>query len=138
MKTKIYPIVYPNSLRRYRKEAGLRQLDVARLIGLEGSTERLSKWENGAADPNIDNLFRLLALYKTTPQELYPEKWQANQCLESGKYAQAIADSKKEGDTAGVTGTPKGFILKNGKIVATIDGAESWTTVKPKIDSALR
>jgi transcriptional regulator with XRE-family HTH domain len=77
MKTKIWPIVYPNSLRKHRKAAGLRQLDVARLIGLEGSTERISKWENGAADPNIENLFRLLMLYKVSPQELYPEMWQA-------------------------------------------------------------
>ncbi len=61
-----------------------------------------------------------------------------DKCLDENKYAQAVADSKTEGDKAGVTGTPKGFILKNGKIVATIDGAESWTTVKPKIDGALK
>jgi protein-disulfide isomerase len=61
-----------------------------------------------------------------------------NQCLESNKYAQAVADSKTEGDKAGVTGTPKGFILKDGKVVSTIDGAESLSTVKPKIDAALQ
>ena len=76
MKTKLYPIVYPNSLRRYRKAAGMRQLDVACALGLNGC-ERISKWENGAADPNVDNLFRLLVLYKVTPRELYPGKWQA-------------------------------------------------------------
>ncbi|MFA6076882.1 MAG: DsbA family protein [Candidatus Paceibacterota bacterium] len=61
-----------------------------------------------------------------------------DQCLDGNKYAQAVADSKTQGTEAGVTGTPKGFILKDGKIVGTIDGAESWTTVKPKIDSALK
>ena len=61
-----------------------------------------------------------------------------NQCLSTGKYAQTVADSKTEGTTAGVTGTPKGFILKNGKVVATIDGAEPWSMVQPKIDSALK
>lgn len=61
-----------------------------------------------------------------------------NQCLISNKYAQAVADSKTEGDNAGVTGTPKGFILKNGKIVSTIDGAEPLSSVKPKIDAALQ
>lgn len=94
MKTKIYPIVYPNSLHKYRKAAGLRQFDVARLIGLEGSTERLSKWENGAADPNIDNLFRLLALYKTTPEELYPEKWQAIVNPSSSSTAEAVSEER--------------------------------------------
>jgi len=47
-------------------------------------------------------------------------------------------DSKAEGVNAGVTGTPKGFILRDGKIVATVDGAESWTTVKQKLDNALK
>ncbi len=59
-------------------------------------------------------------------------------CLDESKYAQAIENSKAEGIQAGVTGTPKGFILKNGKVVSTVDGAESWTTIKPKIDSALK
>ena len=49
-----------------------------------------------------------------------------------------VADSKDEGLNAGVTGTPKGFILKDGKISSTIDGAESYETVKLKIEAALR
>ena len=61
-----------------------------------------------------------------------------DKCLDSNKYAQAVADSKAEGIKDGINGTPKGFILVNGKTVATIDGAESWTTVKPKIDAALK
>lgn len=61
-----------------------------------------------------------------------------NECLDGNKYAQAVLDSKSEGDRAGITGTPRGFILKNGKIVATIDGAESLSTVQPKIENALQ
>lgn len=61
-----------------------------------------------------------------------------DKCLDESKYAQAVADSKNEGLTAGVTGTPKGFILKDGKISSTIDGAESYETVKQKIDAALK
>lgn len=80
------------------------------------------------SDPNLKTFAKDLGLDTTT----------FNQCLDSGKYTQAVADSKTEGTTAGITGTPKGFILRNGKIVGTIDGAESWTTVKPKIDSALK
>ncbi len=58
-------------------------------------------------------------------------------CLDSGKYTQAIADSKAEATTAGVNGTPKGFILRDGKIINTIDGAEPFATVKQKIDDVL-
>ena len=34
-----------------------------------------------------------------------------NQCLSTGKYAQVVANSKNEASTAGVTGTPKGFLV---------------------------
>lgn len=61
-----------------------------------------------------------------------------NKCFDNGKYTQAVEDSKNEGSNAGVSGTPKGFILKDGKIVSTIDGAESYTRVKPKIEAALK
>lgn len=59
-------------------------------------------------------------------------------CLDSGKHAQAVLDQTTEGQGAGVTGTPKGFIMRDGKVVATIDGAEPFGTVKAKIDSALK
>jgi protein-disulfide isomerase len=61
-----------------------------------------------------------------------------DKCLDEGKFTQAVADTKAEASRAGVTGTPKGFILKDGKIFATIDGAESLSTVKEKIDAALK
>ncbi len=61
-----------------------------------------------------------------------------NKCLDGSKYAQAVADSRTEGTKAGVQGTPKGFILKDGKIVSTIDGAEPLSLVKQKIDAALK
>lgn len=61
-----------------------------------------------------------------------------DQCLDENKYAQAIEDSKNEGINIGVNGTPKGFILKDGSVINTIDGAESLSTVKQKIDSALK
>lgn len=61
-----------------------------------------------------------------------------DKCLDENKYAQAVVDSRNESIDAGLTGTPKGFIIKDGKIVGTIEGAESYVTVKPKIEKALR
>jgi protein-disulfide isomerase len=61
-----------------------------------------------------------------------------DKCLDSDQYAQAIADSNKEGANAGISSTPKGFILLNGKVVSTIDGAEPYYMVKEKIDQALK
>jgi len=74
MKMKLYPIVYPNSLRRHRKAAGLRQREVARALNLNGC-ERISKWENGAAVPKPRSLLMLAALYRVPPQELFDEMY---------------------------------------------------------------
>lgn len=62
----------PNSLRFYRKQAGLRQVDVAAKLGFT-SYDRISHWEKGSAFPSVTNLFRLSALYKVPAQELYGE-----------------------------------------------------------------
>jgi len=61
-----------------------------------------------------------------------------NQCLDSGKYEKFIIDSVNKANIAGVRGTPKGYILKNGKVVSTIEGAESAAMVKAKLDAALK
>lgn len=53
-------------------KAGLRQVDVASLIGLDFA-DRLSRWENGQAMPNVVNLFHLAAIYKVTPKDLYQD-----------------------------------------------------------------
>ncbi len=61
-----------------------------------------------------------------------------DQCLTSSKYQQAVLDSKAEGDAAGVTGTPKGFIMVDGKVVSTIDGDLPLAQVQAKLDAALK
>jgi protein-disulfide isomerase len=60
-----------------------------------------------------------------------------NQCLDSGKYGEAVVNSKAAAGAAGVSGTPKGFILSGGNLTATIEGAEPLQTIKQKIDKAL-
>jgi protein-disulfide isomerase len=77
---------------------------------------------------NLESFAKTLGLDTTT----------FNQCLSSNKYVQALADSKAEGENAGVTGTPKGFILVNGKVVDTIDGYLPLTAVTAKLDAALK
>ncbi|MFA5932030.1 MAG: thioredoxin domain-containing protein [Candidatus Paceibacterota bacterium] len=80
------------------------------------------------SDPNLKSFAKVLGLDTNS----------FNKCLDDGKYTQAIANSKTEAGTAGVTGTPKGFILKNGKVVDTIDGAIPFEIVKQKLDAALK
>jgi len=67
---------YPNSLRKHRKAAGLRQHEVARHLGLN-TCERLSKWENGHSIPALWSLFRLAMIYHVPPQKLYDEMYRS-------------------------------------------------------------
>ena len=61
-----------NKLREVRQTLGLRQQDVAELLGFD-ITDRISHWERGTAIPSIVNLFRLSNIYKILPHELYAD-----------------------------------------------------------------
>lgn len=63
---------FDNNLKTLRKNTGMRQLDVASLLG-HTSADRISHWEKGLAVPSLVNLFKLSIIYRTSPQELYPE-----------------------------------------------------------------
>lgn len=59
-----------NNLKSFRKKLGLRQVDVATMLG-HASSDRISHWEKGLSVPGLVNLFKLAVIYKTSPQELY-------------------------------------------------------------------
>ncbi|MCD6318853.1 helix-turn-helix transcriptional regulator [Candidatus Aerophobetes bacterium] len=60
----------PNSLRKYRKMRGLKQKDVAEILGLK-STSMISRWEKGFVLPKPMNIFKLAALYRTMADALF-------------------------------------------------------------------
>jgi transcriptional regulator with XRE-family HTH domain len=60
----------PNSLRRFRKVRGLKQKEVARILGVK-SASMISRWENGASLPSTENVFRLAVIYRTMADALY-------------------------------------------------------------------
>ena len=61
-----------------------------------------------------------------------------NSCLDSGKYKAKVQSDIDDGSKAGVNGTPSSFILKDGKIVDTINGAEPIDSVTSKIEALLK
>ncbi|MEM2991374.1 MAG: helix-turn-helix transcriptional regulator [Halobacteria archaeon] len=61
---------FPNHLRRYRKARGLKQKDVAKILGFK-SASMISRWEKGVCLPNTLNLLKLAALYRTMADALY-------------------------------------------------------------------
>src|SRR5512137_1661502 len=68
MPNHVYPI--RNCLRRYRKDRGISQRQVAHLLGIS-NTSMISRWEKGRCFPSLVNLFRLAAVYSTMVDALY-------------------------------------------------------------------
>jgi len=62
----------PNRLTMFRRMQGYKQKEVAKLLGLQ-SAWALRQWEQGNSLPNATNLIKLSILYRTYPNELYPE-----------------------------------------------------------------
>ena len=57
-----------SNLKKARKERNLSQNDVAAKLGI--SRQAISRWENGAAYPDIDNLTLLSEVYGISVDEL--------------------------------------------------------------------
>ena len=60
----------PNSLRRFRRVRGMKQKEVARILGVK-SASMISRWEKGITLPNTENAFKLAAIYRTMVDALY-------------------------------------------------------------------
>lgn len=60
-----------NAYLKQREKAGMRQQDVADAVGVTRST--VGKWETGVANPSVDVLKKLLALFKCSADDLLAE-----------------------------------------------------------------
>ncbi len=60
----------PNCLRKYRRVRGLKQHEVAVILGLK-SASLISRWENSGCIPDTVNVFRLSILYRTMADALF-------------------------------------------------------------------
>lgn len=66
--------VFASRLRGKRAEAGLNQMELSELIGVNYTT--VSKWEQGAQMPGADKVFAIADALGTTPDYLlgWPER----------------------------------------------------------------
>ena len=72
MRVDHYSRQFPNRLRVIRRNAGLKQRQVAEYLGYANAAH-VSSWENERVMPNGANLVRLSVLYGRSVRELYPE-----------------------------------------------------------------
>jgi len=65
-----------NNLRDIRVSLGLKQTDVAHMLG-HASPDRISHWEKGVAFPGMVNLFKLSLIYRVPPEQLYADLYKS-------------------------------------------------------------
>lgn len=63
---------YYNSLRRFRRERGLSQKEVATILGLANSAA-ISRWEKGTVLPETLNALKMAALYRSSVDVIYSD-----------------------------------------------------------------
>lgn len=61
-------IQFGDSLKQLRQRMGLRQDDVAKMVGVERST--VANWERGAKQPSLETLVKLSQLFGVSLDEL--------------------------------------------------------------------
>ena len=65
-----------NNLRYIRVSLGLKQADIAGMLG-HASPDRISHWEKGSALPGVVNLFKLSLIYNVRPEQLYEDLYKS-------------------------------------------------------------
>jgi transcriptional regulator with XRE-family HTH domain len=85
---------YSNLLRRYRSESYLNQKDVARRMGLKDGT-LISRWETGFSLPDLENAFKLAAIYGVRVDALFFDLWKSVSHLDEGKEHIAVDKYEK-------------------------------------------
>jgi transcriptional regulator with XRE-family HTH domain len=65
-----------NNLRDIRVSLGLKQIDVAGMLG-HASSDRISHWEKGVAFPGMVNLLKLTLIYRVPPEQFYVDLYKS-------------------------------------------------------------
>lgn len=84
----------PNSLKKFRKIRGLKQKDVAKILGLK-STSMISRWEKGVCLPRPLTMFKLAILYRTMVDALFIDLRRAL-IYELSKREEKVLGSRKK------------------------------------------
>ena len=79
---------------------------------------------DGLAETELSNIAQFVGLNVTSFET----------CLNSGKFTEKVQADINDGVKAGVAGTPSSFILKDGKLVGPISGAQPYATIMQMLD----
>lgn len=82
----------PNCLPKYRRQKGLTQKEVARILGFRNSAI-ISKWERGFSFPSTPSLLKLSALYGRQAEALFIDLYQK---IKEGVISEALNKNQDE------------------------------------------
>ncbi|BAQ23265.1 helix-turn-helix domain-containing protein [Streptococcus troglodytae] len=80
-------ILFSEQLKKYRNRKNLSQEDLAQKLFI--SRQAISKWENGEATPDMDNLVKIAEIFELSLDELVLGK-------ESEKVVERVVETKAE------------------------------------------
>ena len=86
-------------LRKYRRARGLTQCEAARRMGLKDSS-LISRWENGFSLPDLENAFRLAAIYGVLVDALFIDLRRSAQRLDAEHGCARVDGYEKAQSTA--------------------------------------
>ncbi len=106
-------------LRDLRQDAGISQEEVAGRLFV--SRQSISKWENGQAEPGVENLKALADLYGVTLDELTgreasapaPEEWERNQAEDEEEETKRISNYR--------------YLVIGRSVVVALGNLHSWS-----------
>lgn len=117
-------------LRRFRKERGLSQEDVAERLGV--SRQAVAKWERGESQPDIESCVALADLYETTVDMLIRDLGREEN-TEDGKHVFGISRINDKGQISLPASCRRVFGLNPGDSVLIL-GDEDRGIALLKID----
>ena len=85
----------PNCLRKYRRAMGLKQKEVAEILGLK-SASVVSRWEKGSCFPHTKNVLMLAMLYRKLVEELFIDARKIIKSYLIDKEAQVLKNKQEE------------------------------------------
>ena len=92
----------------------------------------------------VDKVFEVTAVQKmdsallvSAGEQIGLNKTSFESCINSGEQAKKVTDQQSGGTSAGVSGTPAGFILDGKGNVYKIEGALPFETLKQMVEKAL-
>ena len=65
-------MIIQNNIRALREARNITQVQLAEMLGIKGSTDRISMWERGYSCPHLKHVLRMCDIFGVSAWEIYP------------------------------------------------------------------